>query len=553
MSGVSAEQIILEEGKSPELVAAFQLVAEAECMGEPRYPPQACRDLAKIVACRNYASVLLELCHLVRMGALIGGTGGWESFFWSDGLARARLFRSRIIQAVRRREHLSSQVQATGATVEINYDDGTFAISYGRMPFLAAVLEFLITTLGYDGLIEIFRDIVDGAASRKAVSLGANELSRRLYDYLKDHLPTAQSQRKFRRLIAFLDERAGSDFDTSAIDDPTVLDFWIAESAVGVSDGVDFKTFTSVYRSFVRLRQSLEHAADMMAIDGAMTIGSDREAGEVDPANIRDGLEAVEEDRGPLAVLDEDPAAAVKFLNKRERSDIELLLESGSSALALPLSLLRCEIFGRGQGQITQALRRKAGADEIGKLITECGSETYKERQELLERLSDHVERSILASFHALARCRNHQAIALMIKMRPEVDLAEVAKILQLDAKYADNVVPLRADSVSDRFLILLEDADRVGSELSAMMADARQAFKAISRQGFGETDLDDPAIEEGHAVGAAALLEIRERIAAFLERLGTVVLPRSDWEQQFAADRLVFARQFEILYGGSQ
>jgi len=170
-----------------------------------------------------------------------------------------------------------------------------------------------------------------------------------------------------------------------------------------------------------------------------------------------------------------------------------------------------------------------------------------------LQGLSQHIERVLLATIHALARCRNRQALGVLVALRPSLDLTPLADILGLDREFSENVVMLRADSVSDRFLVLLEDAERAGPELSALMADSRKAFRAVSRQGFQDADLSDPEVEEGHVVGAKALLEVRQRVAAFLERLDSISLPESDWNQQFAADLSVFARQFEILYGGSR
>ncbi len=547
MTSVSAESVILEAGKSAELVAAFRLVADAEYLGEPRYPAQVCRDLARAVSCRSYATALLELCHLGTAAELLGP--GWEGFFWADGLARGRIFRARVQQGLRRAG--TRPLRATETGLEIRYPDGIFTVSYARMPFLAALVEFLVTALGYADVDDILGG-VGKSPTRASVSAAAAALARRLYDYLKDHLPTAQNQRKFRRLIAFLEERFGPSFDAGAIDDTAVLAFWISDSGQAAEDGLDFKTFVSVFRAFLRLRQSLEQATAKLAIDGALPIGSDREAGEVDPEAVLEAVETVDEYRSPLTVLDSPPTAGVKFLNKREQQDLALLMESGDGALALPLSVLRCEVFGAAQAQITQAVRRKASAGELARLMHQP-AETYEARQTVLRELEEHVGRVLLASFHALARCRSREALGLLVALRPDLDMAPLAEILGVDRSYAENVVLLRADSVSDRFLILLEDPTRAGPELSAWLAETRKAFRTVSRQGFRAEDLDRPEIEEGHAAGSKAMLDLRQRLAAFLERLDSLPLPESDWERQFAADRAAFARQFEILYGGDR
>ena len=552
MSGVSAEQIILEAGKSPELVAAFQMVAEAEVMGEPKFSPQICRDLAKIIVCRTYATPALELCHLVRIADAVSAGAGYEMFFWGEGPSRVSLFRNVIVNAYRSGAGREQGLRADASGVVLDYPDGEFTITYSRMPFLSALLEFLLSSIGYVEADSVFREVLRSGLNRKSISKLANVLAKAVYDYLKDHLPTAQNQRKFRRLIGFLENRVGPAFDVSVIDDATILDFWIQESPLGVVDGVDFKTFAMSFKAFVRLRQTLEQAADLNAFDNARPIGTDFESGEVDPDSILSMVDAVDEYRSPLAILQEHPADAVKSLNKRETGVLELLLECGTTALSLPLSVMRSEVFGRGQGQVTQALRRKATAEKIAAVIEASPPETFEDRTGEFARVAEHIERALLACFHALVKARHAEAITVLIAVRPNMDLRPLADILGVNRDLGDNVVTLRADSVSDHFLVLLEDAERVGAELAQVMTDARQAFRSLARQGFAEDDINDSDIVDGHAAGVKALNEARNRLQAFLERLNATALPEADWVRQFAADKRVFARQFELLYGGT-
>ena len=67
MSSAMVESLVLDAGKSPELVAALSLVMEADVNGEPKFTPRDCRELTKVITCRTYAKPLLELCHLVRI------------------------------------------------------------------------------------------------------------------------------------------------------------------------------------------------------------------------------------------------------------------------------------------------------------------------------------------------------------------------------------------------------------------------------------------------------------------------------------------------------
>lgn len=550
MIGASAEQIVIEVGKSSELVSAFQMVEEAEIGGEPKFTPQICRDLAKAIACRNYAKAVLELCHLVRLADAVGGGAGYEMFFWGGGPARPSGFRGQVQEGMGH----SDAVRMAENGAELIYPDGSFTVTFGRMPFLSAFMEFLISTVGYAEMDAPLRSVLGPDVTQKVVSQQANELSRVLYDYLKDHLPTAQNQRKFRRVIDFMEGRFGEEFGPDAVDDTIVLDFWLSESMVGTSDGVDFKTFVTAFKTLVRFRQSLECAADYKALENPQVIGFDREAGEIDPDAINGAVETIDGERSPLLDLEEPPAAAIKFLNRRESGALSLMFECGDAAYALPLSIMRSEVFGRGQGQITQALRRKVDSTEMTGLIDTCAPETYVDRRDDLSAIAAHVDRTLLASLHALARNRRPETIELVMALQPKTDFTVLREaFLEGDEAPDDNVVYLRASTVSERFLAVIEDADKVGPEVAGLMADARKAFRGLSRQGFAEETLSDPDIVEGFATGARTLVDVGAQVSSFVDLLGRVTLPEDDWERQFVADKSEFSKQFGILYGGLQ
>ena len=548
---LSTEQAMLESGKSPELISVFKLVEETGVDGVPKFSPCVCRDLARTITCRTYAPAVLEFCHLVVVAnACGGGRNRFEDFFWGSGPARTSGFQSYISRNLAALGE--GEVSATDTGVEIVYADGGFTVNYSRMPFLSALMEFLISTVGYPVLEGLSRSVAEEGATAAAVSRCANELSRHVYDYLKDHLPTAQNHRKFHRLITFLEEWLGGDFEASSVDDETVLEFWKRESPNTADDGADCKTFLSVFRAFVRFCQALERVADLGALANPVAIGMDREAGEVDPDSVLGLVETVDEARNPLMALREPPAGAIKFLNKQETAALELLVECGRTAFELPLSLMRCEVFGKGQARITQALRRKLTADGLGAFIDDCVSGDYLLCKESFEGLSEHIERTLLASLYALIRSRDSEAITLLMVLQPNLDLEPLAEVLSVGDGGADNVVALGGAVVAERFMSVIGDADKVGPEISALVEEAGRAFKGLSRQGFGEEEVAaEPNIARGFAEGARALLEIDGQVTAFCGELSRVVLPQGDWDGQFEADSGTFRTQFQLLYGG--
>ena len=550
VSSATVETLVLDAGQSSELAAAFSLVADTDIDGEPRFSPKVCHELKKVIVCRTYTTPVLELCHLVRIADACSNGAGYEMFFWGGGAARASAFRA---QATMAGDLPLCEVDENG--VNAFYPDGRFSVSFGRMPFLSAFMEFLITALGYETVDGALRPITEADVTAEIVSAQANGLSKSIYNYLKEHLPAVQAQRKFRRLISFMEDEKGADFQLGDVDDECIMAFWERVSGEAGDGGADFKTFAAAFKAFVRLGQVLEHALDLHGLERAQPIGSDRDAGEIDPERLSELLDDVSEELNPLLALCDGPAAAIKFLNKREFEALETLFESGRTGLGMPLSLMRCEAFGKGQGRITQALRRKARGGELLDLIENCAALTFEEKGEELRKLVEHLERVLLASLHALLCQRDKEALSLMLALAPDADLSPlkslIGEIADEEEEAADsNVVLLRPEGVAAAVIEAAADPALVGDDLANLARRSDKAFDGLSRQGFGRDDANDPEVQEGFVEGARHLVRVREHVRAFVEKLETTDLPEGGWVPQFDADRSRFARQFQVLYG---
>lgn len=549
----SVDHLILEGAKSPELAATFEAIADIAIGGTPKYLPLTCQELQRVIVCRCYTRPVLELCHLLVIADACGGRGRFEPFFAEVAPARAGAYRGYIEQSLKGAKPGRVRLTRTGTTVEIGYPDGMFAISYARMPFLAALMEFVIGSVGYCAAEEVIRPVLSDRPTLQAIGGAANALSKLLYDYLKDHLPSAQIHRKFERLIDHLEQRFGDRFEAGTVDDEAVLAFWQQESVKGGSEGADFRTYASVFRGFLRLVQAIDQAQRLYELKHPRVIGTDREAGEVDPSD--ESVLALLEDLppNPLAALDRPPMDGVKFLNKREKAEIELLAECGDGAIRLPLSLLRCEVFGKGQARITRALRCKAGPDELRQLIDESAPEDYQSRRQALSHLDRHIERVLLASLYLLARARRPEAFTVIMGVKPDLDLKRLAEVIPVDPDADGDVVYLDHGDIADRVFAVLEDEARVGPDLARLMTDARKAFRGLARQGFAETGEAVPELAEAHAQGVAALMTLDRLLRAYLRELERHGAGDGDWRRRFDTDRAVFSRQFDLIYGAAR
>ena len=415
------------------------------------------------------------------------------------------------------------------------------------MPVLSAFLEFLMTALGYSDLDEALSPLLGELPTAQTVSETANDLSRRLYAYLGDHLPPVQAQRKNRSFLAYANERAGGRLTPQGLDDDLVLDYWLAHSAgtddTGESGGeIDARTFKGVFETAARLIRVLRHAEAKYRMDGALPIGTDRDAGEVDPADFERAIGEIEDGDNPLADADAVLGGAVKFLNKRELALLAEALHGEPVARVLPRAILRGAVFGFAQARLIQAQRGKADAAALATMIGALPDNDYDDQLEAYWQLAEHMDRMLLAGLHVLARSEDPAAITLALALRPGMDLGGLTPP---DADGADtNVVSFQAAHAGKQFFAGLDGGD---GELAALGAEARDAFKTVSRKGFAEKDLAQPGIASAFADGVHLLLAVRTALLDFLEKPAASI----DWAAQFDADKPVFNDQFLLLYGG--
>jgi hypothetical protein len=546
MQSNAVETIVADGGGSEELTSALRLIAESAGTGGARYTPRVVAALASIVVARAYAKPMLELVHFLYLAEAAGGRRGYIGFLWSLDVARGSAFRGAIEQAASK-DRLGPEFRIDESEIEIRYPDGVFTIRYGRMGFLAALLEFVITAVGFEAVDEVCRAHLDATASLTAAAETTNKLAQLTYEFLRDRLPTGQSRRKFRRLVDFLLTTRGPGFTLDDADDRAVFDFWARECERGETDS-DFRAYRTAVEGFIRLRRALRAASERRAMSTSRSLGSDRTAGEVDPDAVANALETIEDERGPIERLDEAPLDAVKFLNKREMGLMSLFGVAGEHARALPLSLLRAEVFGRHQSRLSQALRRHLSGPEMAALIDGGPDEDYASRRKDWHAVAAHMNTCRLAALHALARGGRSEAVEGLVALFPDLDMPSLGSRVLAGA--GDNVIALDPSAVMRPVLAELGDPNIAGKELLSPATDARRAWRSIARQGFREEDLDAPEILAAFAECELVLRRLQVNLEGFLEDLdGRPELAGE--EDLFAIDAKKFTKPFHSLYGG--
>jgi len=506
---------------SGELASALAAVVEASGDAGQRYDARVRRALVQTVAARAYGRPLLELAFLIGAADRIAGRGGYIGFLWGVRTASTSAYKAISLSSTRA-GRTGTDVSAGPGELIVRTVSPEYRISYGRIPYLAALLDFCVTALGFEAVDGEIAGFLAGSRGRKQAKALANALSRKLYDFLKQHLPSQQYERKFGIICGFLAERTGRSPSAESVDDRTVLGFW-EQCCAQQSDGGDFRGFRTVAMDCFRLRAALKEAAVRREVERAAPIGPSREQGEIDPAQVLEALEVVDNGRAAiLAELASPPAVRLKSINKREAARLELVLEAGSAASALPLTILRAEVFGAHQARIIQALRRRNGdgsRELVEELIGAAPEETYLAAVKTYRAIADHLRKARKALMYILFQNRRPEALTIAIALFPEMAPALRSGISD-QGRFEGNVVPLRPEQAVGGLIERALSGDPETDPEAGLFRVARIAFAKLNRRGFEESRVLEREILEAAEASEPLLHECGAGLQDLLKAL---------------------------------
>ena len=457
----------------------------------------------------NKDSPLFELCHLVYAVDLLTGRNN------SHGRTLFFLGLQRVVPSTIR-QHLDtlaigpsiSNVSIDKDSVHINYEGASFHVKFGRMPFLLALYEFLVSMEAFafhQELSEIFENMTMGAEASliRCIKDASNKISSRLRQYRRAHMIWAAHNEKFNRIFLFLKERGEGDH--LIIDDVAILDFWTLHS-----QGKDFRGYKTVFDAFVMFQCALQTGRRSQAAEQSSVLGADFEAGEVDLSDHAYDLRAFGDWVSPLQVLDEDDLREIKFFKREsERRHLEQMMRYGPDAIRLLLAFLRLESFAPIQTGITNDLQVKRGRESIEKRIMCTDAVPYIELRRTYAKIFDHVRTLQKAALHG---------------------------ILKTQEQAKENILQFpegRVSSAGEKI-----DVDIVAEE-------AGKAFQTMTRRGFENFTGNDDERGEAFEQAAGALVSIARVLQGVVD-----AMKKLDLEGAFDRDREIFSSQFSCIYG---
>ena len=530
------DDVLLSGGADEKMLEDFHVVAHCTAAsGEDKFLPRPLQRLAHFLVGRsggpNRDTPLFELCHLVNSIDAAGGTSDarWRFFLGQDQVrsSSCHMFLREILAAGGRRR---DGFEMTEKGVSIHYTDGSFSISFGRMPFLVSLFEFLATMEGmafHGELNDLMDAMVVSIADRRAIQDATNQIATALRRYRSQHLVRSGNDEAFNSIQRFLhDDLTGSNGDRWQLDDATILAFWQQHNTGA------FRTYRNTFERFADFFETVAITSHLRAAGSAAPLGVDREMGEVDPDDLS-GAEAPLGDhtawQDPLPLLDQEPASGIKFLTKTgERAHLSPLMAFGPFAVQLPLSFLRYLSYGAVQAAITTALQFHPDQPPPEDHVSCANAETYQDQQDLYRHLLEHLVRMQRATYYALNQASSGSS---------------ASNVVSLDANYSNNLFDMARRHLDD-------EPNFPNDEVAALEETAAGIFRRISRRGFDEDTLADGDHLEGFRIGAGVLYAAGNILKRFLDTLQMLGGDGDGLSKFFDDDRTIFAGEFVKLYG---
>ena len=314
------------------------------------------RELIKvfsILITHNYGSQIFELCNFLKYLNII-----------KFPIYKTMVTNNFEIIKILKKHNLKIENQIS-SKFTLNIDNHTFNISYNRIASLIIVLDFIEEFIGIEEVMSIDL-IINEAKSYQDLKDISNGISKKIYNYLKNLLPSSYLQ-KFSAAISDQILKVNNNENhiivSEDISDDFILNFWM-HSNTNQSD-ISIKTFALaadfclIYKKSIGLNQyDRPYVIDQI---------NDKEPWNYLSQEQVDVLmnELTYDDKSLLISsidhVDELQKSKINILKKNQANELKIFSKYDKTTLQLPLTIFRINIFGNIQNKVIETTRRKKG------------------------------------------------------------------------------------------------------------------------------------------------------------------------------------------------
>ncbi|WP_299071477.1 hypothetical protein [uncultured Paraglaciecola sp.] len=525
-------------GVSDTLRSIFDGLRQAEGINGLKYISRDVNLIQQYVSCRNYAKACLELVYLnwavvnaypnKRVGTPI------ERFFWLDEAYTPKRVRAAFAEPWSSGEN---SVKVTPEVIHLQLAHHQFDISPVRVSTLAVLMEFVLAV--DPSFIGLF-DKELRAANQTQVDQIAKKLQQAIYRFLKEHLPEAQMQNRFRYFENWMKNQQITPDD---VNDQHILDFWQqasddphAESyvlyATALFDVFDAMSAMDVVetQSQILYAKSLGANAENQELDLERLFSEEPSQGVQWEQHIQD---TVFSDSKPITDV-KQLCLAPKCLTQQEADRLQPLMSYSAYSQRFLRSFLRLQVFAKWQAVLVQAKRKSVA--RLQDKLTQIPENAYATYLEDVVDCSNSIQQALLCICH------------VMSELQPETACSE----------YLDAIEPKQIPPIGQKILELKQQKlgwNAIFSALNLQFPAFRQqrektekAFKKNNKSGF--KNLDELLDEDEYYHAQQNLHAAKASIAEHIHLIQQLDEQTTSLKQIFASDVCIFTSRFNSFYG---
>ena len=320
--------------------------------GSLKYPNL--KEVNKVFALfitHNYGSIIYELCNFLKYLS-INNLPFYKIMVLEN---------NELLKKIKKINFINSQEISNKFTLKL--DSYNFDIAYSRISNLIIIIEFLEEFLGLEEILSLDKSICN-VYTQKDLQEISNNLSKKVYSYLKNLLPTSHLQILSVAIGNFIIKKNKDEnhkIVSEDISDDFIFDFWVAFSS-GKKDLL-IKTFTLASDLCFSYKKSIE-ISEKYNFSSRYQVDEEYFPNTISKDTLNEFLEQItssdehefSKSYNKLCNLQSDK---INILKKKELSEIEVFSKYDDLSMKLPLTILRVCAFGNIQNKIIENQRRK--------------------------------------------------------------------------------------------------------------------------------------------------------------------------------------------------
>ena len=318
----------------------------------PKY--QNVKEVYKVFALfltHNYGPAIYQLCIFLKY--LIQNDIPLYSLMIMSG--------NEVIRKVKKINSIKRKQISNKVTFELK--DFKFDITYSRFSHLLITLDFLEEFIGLEEIM-LIEESIKKVKSQNELQTISNDISKKVYSYLKNLLPSLYLQRYSSAIGNFIVKKTEDEnhkIVAQDISDDFIFDFWVASK--DFEKDLLIKTFTLAADLCLTYKKSIEINENFIVSlksqndqEQYLNLISDKMLDEFLESIITYDEHILSRSFQKIMRMNENK---VNILKKNELGEIEIFSKYNDLTLKLPLTVLRISVFGNIQNKIVESQRRK--------------------------------------------------------------------------------------------------------------------------------------------------------------------------------------------------